>query len=186
MRRPTGPSNGAVWEGLLERWHHRYQRTGAAVVTKTDPPIVRRGRALQGGWFQARYSGLGPVDYIGCACGRAVAFDAKAHAGPNSWPLAKLKPHQAGFLTGMERAGALCWVALRFGPTCWVVPWPWLAPLWLQAQSTRPPRGTKSISLGTLQTHAWRMTPDGWLPWVQQQVALTPSVRDSSRYTEVM
>lgn len=136
---------GAGWEACLRQIHARYRWEGKAVVYKTDPPVRRIGSAPRGA-FVAKYEGTGPVDFFGVLSGgRMVAFDAKDCKGAR-WGLDKLHKHQARCLDGLERMGALCFVALRAWGSTWVLPWGALGPLWWAWQRGEARRGQASVS----------------------------------------
>jgi recombination protein U len=147
-------NRGKGWEQQIRVWNDRYRKEGRAWVCRTSAGIKQIGPS-KGGRFQACYAAEGPPDFVGVADGRPVVFDAKDCTG-RRWYLSQVKPHQARALEAAQKAGALAFVALRFGGDGWVLPWKALRPLWLD-------KAVASLTVADMNDLALVMDGQGWL-----------------------
>lgn len=143
-------ARGSAWERELAAQHVLYRRDRLAVVWQTHPRRDASGRYLE----------AAPVDFLGALLGgRAVALDAKEHAGPR-WPLSQLHDHQARDLEAVHLAGGIAGVALRLGGEGWWVPWAELRATW---QAWRAGGRPASVDGAWLVGSARRMSGADWL-----------------------
>lgn len=144
-------SAGVGWEKQLEAWHRRYRLDGVAYVVKTEPPVVQITRPDSSGRFRACYKGSAPVDFVGFAAGRAVAFDAK-HTASIRFSLSAIADHQVADLRAASAAGVFAFVALRCPAGCYVLPW-----------ATLDGWRARSLSMDDVEAVGLPMDADGWL-----------------------
>ena len=144
-------ARGLAWELTLEQRHREYRRDRRAVIFRCHPRRDRSGKYLEDA----------PPDFLGAlADGRAVALEAKDHAGAR-WPLSRLADHQARDLEAVHLAGGVAGVALRLGGSGWWLGWgdlrgPWQA--WRGGE-----RGPASVDGAWLREHAWPIVDGDWL-----------------------
>ena len=116
--------NWAGWEAQLVAWHTEYRAQGRGLIVRCPPQVAVVGKVGRGGVFRAKWTGKGPVDFIGNADGRGAYFDAKLCSGAR-WELrgrGGLKPHQARMLRHAHEQGSRAFVALHMAGRPWVVP----------------------------------------------------------------
>lgn len=114
-------SAGAGWEAELRSWHRKYRAAGLAHVVKVDPP-VKQVQQLGKGRFVGVVTQKGPVDFIGVAMGRPVAFDAKRTDKP-TFSVSIIPEHQRRDLDRWAEHGAFTFIALRCSAGRFVLPW---------------------------------------------------------------
>jgi recombination protein U len=160
-------NRGVGWERLIEGFHDDYRRNRQAVVFRTPPPVKVIGRVSAEGNFRGCWRSEGPPDYAGVVCpiSMAVAFDAKDCEAAR-WGFGGLERHQARDLEAWSGAGGYAFIALRLGPTGWVLPWSELGPVWWawHERTGRAARGDGSLdSAGCVRIGLRMPTPGDWL-----------------------
>lgn len=126
-------NRGRLLEGMLERTHQYYERSGIGSVEKIPNAFVFcseiEWQRIKSPALKARTADGKPLrrektdcDFKGHARGFGIAFDAKEFAGP-SLPIANFKPHQvlrlftfartggtAGFMRWAKRIDSIFWI----------------------------------------------------------------------------
>ena len=156
MPRRRRGNSGKGWETQLMAWHATYRRAGKAWVVKTNPPVGVIG-SVSNGHFHGVYTGKGPPDFVGVIgpTGIAVAFDAK-DTRASRFDFSQIKAHQAQALDDCQRAGGICFIALRFQGRAFVLPWGALGEIY-RSDSAR------SLSASGVEDLGIPMTTEGWL-----------------------
>jgi recombination protein U len=114
---------GRDFEEIIDAALAHYERTGAAVISKTPEPM-RPTKDLGGGKFIAFYEKQAQPDYKGALKGgRAVVFEAK-HTTADRIEQNRVTPEQTTLLEKYDAMGAVCFILVGFNMRDFYrVPW---------------------------------------------------------------
>jgi len=113
------PARGKALETALEQYHR--DMSASMWVIKMHPKMrTGSGRRMYP-------IGDGPPDFMGFTESLPVCFESKEFS-EDSFPLSKLKPHQADYLDRAQTHGAVSFLVVAHVPVspierCWFIPW---------------------------------------------------------------
>lgn len=145
-----------AFEGLIDMTNHLYNNRGVAVINKRPTPMKITER-LKDGRLVAQFTEMSTVDYDGTYQGKSIVFEAKSVRELDRFDLKNLHQHQVDYLDKCHKQGAISFVLITFErqQLTYLLPYTALKPMW-DAQDSKV-RGSKSISLETLDVHAYQV-----------------------------
>lgn len=147
-------NRGRALEELVMAANAQYLSKGIAVVQKVPTPwqVIRQGARIVSAFPERKST----VDFVGIACGRAIAFDAKSTQNKTRFPLDNLEPHQFEFLKSWHSLGGVAFVLLEFATRneFYVLPFVLLS----EWRAVSESGGRKSVPYETIREQCRRVT----------------------------